>query len=638
MKINKLVVKGPLYQRTITFSDGLNIIRGEKTSGKSLVLSLIDYCLGKSQIPLRVQVELNNHTDIVFLEVCFGKEIYTISRSLKKDSSNFYVYYSQFLEISEFMPEKMDKKELQHFLMNKLGIIEYKRKKSKKKSQELIMETISFRDIFRYCYIHQHDLGTDNFLSNRDYNVKYKNPIAFEMIFGLVDNSQNDIQSQFVDIQNKINRLSKRRDGLVEYLEQRGNEKFISLIDKIENLEKEIANYNKRKTDLINQQSEAKKDIGDNADFVIVKNELRVIDEQIDQLRRKIKRNNRGIESNNLLLKDYLREKNDVKVTEEINYRLKIVEHKLTCPLCHSEIDNTETEESSTSNTEKIYKALLNDIDTKIGMLTKVIQTSERNNEENMQDLNYLTRKKEILRMAANEFAKDIDTPFLPELNSINVTINGLEKDREILLESRRVHKKIDEIDSEIDDNRVRLDSLKSKLAQIENNQSRKEEILSSLNKAYIKNLNDMKYDDLSGAYIDYKSYIPYFKDASVYEHQSGGLLECMQISYLDAIISSNEALKHPRFLMLDSISKYVGTLRASGEEISEEDVIKDPDVYQNIFQILVRLSSSTQIIVVENTPPAEMDQYVKYTFRNGPRGFIDLEKNEIDLTNSESD
>ncbi|MDT2614602.1 hypothetical protein [Enterococcus dongliensis] len=205
-------------------------------------------------------------------------------------------------------------------------------------------------------------------------------------------------------------------------------------------------------------------------------------------------------------------------------------------------------------------------------------------------------------------------------------------------MESRRVHKKIDEIDSEIDDNRVRLDSLKSKLAKIENNQSRKEEILSSLNKAYIKNLNDMKYDDLSGAYIDYKSYIPYFKDASVYEHQSGGLLECMQISYLDAIISSNEALKHPRFLMLDSISKYVGTLRASGEEISEEDVIKDPDVYQNIFQILVRLSSSTQIIVVENTPPAEMDQYVKYTFRNGPRGFIDLEKNEIDLTNSESD
>ena len=35
MKINKLIVRGPLYQRTLEFPDGLSIISGEKTSGKS---------------------------------------------------------------------------------------------------------------------------------------------------------------------------------------------------------------------------------------------------------------------------------------------------------------------------------------------------------------------------------------------------------------------------------------------------------------------------------------------------------------------------------------------------------------------------------------------------------------------------
>ena len=47
--ITKLILQGTAYKRTLRFKDGLNIISGDKTSGKSLVLSLIDYCLGKSK-------------------------------------------------------------------------------------------------------------------------------------------------------------------------------------------------------------------------------------------------------------------------------------------------------------------------------------------------------------------------------------------------------------------------------------------------------------------------------------------------------------------------------------------------------------------------------------------------------------
>lgn len=636
MIITKLIVRGPLYQRTLSFSEGLNIIRGEKTSGKSLVLSLIDYCLGKSSIPLNVQVELNQHTDTVFLEISFGQKNYTISRGLKKESSNFYVYYSSFQNIPDFMPEKMSKKELQSFLMDKIGVIEFKRKKNKQRSQELTTETISFRDIFRYCYVHQHDLGTDNFLSNKDNHLRYKNPIAFEMIFGLVDNSQNDVQTQIVEVQNLITQLIRRRDGLVEYLQQRGNEKFADLLDKINDFESQISKYNEHKAKLLDQQSEATKDIGENKAFVLIKNEIRKIDEQIDLLRREIKRNTRGIESNNLLLKDYLREKNDVKVTEDINYKLKISDHKLTCPLCHSEIENTFSEEAPKPDTEKLFKTLSNDLDSKISMVTKVIQTSETAIDKKEQELKYLNRKSEILRMAANEFSKDVQTPFLPELNSINVTINNLEKDKEILLESQRVHMKVGELDDRIEAANIRLDSLNSRMKDIENKQSRKNEILAKLNRTYVKNLREMKYDDLSGTYIDSKTYTPYFRDASVYEHQSGGLLECMQISYLDAIISSDQAIHHPNFLMLDSVSKYFGTLKSTNEESSVEDVINDPEVYRNIFQLFINLSLSAQIIIVENTPPEEMEEYVKYTFRNGARGFIDLEKNEFDLSDFE--
>lgn len=85
MIIKKLIVRGDSYQRTLEFSNELNIISGEKTSGKSLVLSLIDYCLGKtSRISLKVQTELEKYVDFIFLEIKIDEDIFTISRGIKK--------------------------------------------------------------------------------------------------------------------------------------------------------------------------------------------------------------------------------------------------------------------------------------------------------------------------------------------------------------------------------------------------------------------------------------------------------------------------------------------------------------------------------------------------------------------------
>lgn len=574
--------------------------------------------------------------DTVFLEVVFGKDIYTISRGLKKEKTNFYVYYSSYSEISEFMPKKMPKKEFLSFLMNKLGIMEFKRKKSKKNSQELTMETISFRDILRYSYVPQHDLGTHNFLSNNEANIRYKNPIAFEMIFDLVDNSQNDVQSKIVQEQNTILQFTKRRDGLMEYLEQRGNKKYIELLDKIDEFNEQIKKQNNRKQELLRKQEETTKSIPVTSDFVLLKKEIRKIDDTIDSLRRAISSTSRGIESNTLLLKDYLREKENIKITEAINYKLKISDHKLTCPLCHSEIENKFHKEEVKFESEKVYKSLLKDLENKISMVEKVISTSEKDIESKKEKIKNLERKNKILSMAAEEFSKDMKTPFLPELNSINITINNLEKDKEILIESQRVFKKVYEINDMIEAAKDRLASLNSKLEDFQNQQIKKEQVLKELNKKYVKNMKKMKYTDLSDTYIDSKSYIPYYRGGKVFEQQSGGLLECMQFSYLAAIISSKQAKNHPKLLMLDSVSKYFGILQSTNEEISEDDLINDPEVYRSIFNLFVNLSNNAQIIIVENTPPEEIEQYVKYTFRNGTHGFIDLEKNEFDLTEEE--
>lgn len=250
MKIQKLIVQGKAFKRTLDFSDQLTIISGEKTSGKSLVLSLIDYCLGKEKISLKVQTELAENVDFVFLEVRIKNEVFTISRGLKNNISNFFIYYCDFSKIEDFIPEKMDKKDLQSYLMKKLGAIEFKKTKNKVRSNELTTETISFRDIFRYCYVNQHDLGTHNFLSNHEPMKKYKNPISFEMIFDLIDFSQNDVQTEIVEVQNHITKNEKKKENLIGYLEQRNNENYVELIDQIDIYDEQIAELIQRKNTL----------------------------------------------------------------------------------------------------------------------------------------------------------------------------------------------------------------------------------------------------------------------------------------------------------------------------------------------------------------------------------------------------
>lgn len=94
MILRKLIVHGIEYRRTIHFNKDFTIISGEKTSGKSLILSLIDYCLGKkSKIDLTVQTELDAFCDQVFLELQIDDEILTLNRLLKEKQSKISIYF-----------------------------------------------------------------------------------------------------------------------------------------------------------------------------------------------------------------------------------------------------------------------------------------------------------------------------------------------------------------------------------------------------------------------------------------------------------------------------------------------------------------------------------------------------------------
>src|SRR5699024_1545004 len=242
------------------------------------------------------------------------------------------------------------------------------------------------------------------------------------------------------------------------YLNQRGNDDYSNLLNQIGNFDDQIDKLLQRKNKIVKRQNEENELVSSNRDYIILNSEINELDSEIEQIKSKIKDIQLGITSNELLLSDYHSELKDIKTTEEINYKLKINAHELTCPLCNAKVKKDLLKEPKKESSSNNFKHILKDIQNKIKMVNEVIITSKEKISELQGQISKKSRKKEILSLALSEFSKDIHTPFLPQLNSINVNINNLEKDREVLLESKRVFNKINELNNIVKKDRLQLD------------------------------------------------------------------------------------------------------------------------------------------------------------------------------------
>lgn len=649
MKLRKLIVQGVSYRRTIAFNEGFTIISGEKTSGKSLVLSLIDYSLGKSsKIDLKVQEELNYHCDDVFLEFIIHDNIVTFNRSLKTKVSNINIYFCPFDKIDGYTPKILTLNEAMKFLMTELNINEYKIIKHKNHSAQKTLEVVSFRDLFRYVYINQHALGTHDFLENKSIFKKNKNPHAFKLMFNLIEKDTASLKEEIVETQNNLADDQKMILGLSAYLKDKNAEDFSDLTSRAKTLTVDISMKKKSKEVIINN-SKSNKD-NENKMYIGLKNDLEELANTISNYRKDKGKIEISINSKRILINEYESEIIELDATLELNYKLTIPNQNLECPLCNSTVaTNSYTKLHPAQNPEKILLKIRKDLQSKIKLMSTLIIKDMKKIVEIDANILRLNKKENILKSAMIEFSKETDVPFLSELNSINTLVNQMTKELETVKESMRIHRKIDEKNLNIEKLIAKIKRLEEELKKLNINEETKEEIFSFLDSEYKGFMERFKYPIKDDTFIHQEHYIPFYAGSNVYAHESGGLLECMQLSYLAAILKSKDkgyAQGHPGILLLDSISKYVGTLRKDPNYISDtaetqqedsnlniskkENLINDPEVYEEFYKILIELSSSHQIILVENTPPEEFHSYEKYTFLSGENGFIDLKANEF--------
>lgn len=641
IKLNKLRVEGKTYRRTLDFHEGLNIISGDIYSGKSLVLRLIDFIFGKGEIRLNVQKALDKYCDKVLLEIEIDSKIYTICRKLKKLKSKFYLYYCEMNLIAEYTPKVMEQKEYSILLMDMLDIPKYKLLRHKKRSQDKELESISIRDILRYVYVDQHDLGTHNFLKKNEREKYRKNKYTFDIMMNLVEEDTEGVKESLADIINEINANSKMIQGLMAFLKE-GNFEEKEMIEKEKNAaEEEIFSYTQQKLAIINKiknNKPVKNPISEK--LFNDKNQYLKINQDI---KNKIEDIKLELNARNQLLRAYENELKELSVTKEVNYRLETINHINKCPLCKNNVENCIEPQSE----ELVFEGLQKELEHKTKMLKSLIDSLEDRAEELRVDHNYYANK--ILKInnvldkynSSNENSSE-HLSYIEELEAINRLIFKLTEEVQKYQEALKVHNKIEEKEQINIKKEKRKEELEKKVDGLIKDNAYRQDILKKLNDNYILFLEKLGYNITSeDTYINENDYIPYYNGANVYEHDSGGVLVCVQIAYLGAILvtaCTEEKLKHPNFLMLDTIGKYLGSYKSIYVSDNEEVEVMDEKTYKELYVVLKVISEHTQIILVDNTPPTQEGKYIRYIFKNksnsreaiSEEGLIDLSKNEL--------
>ncbi len=223
--INQLVVVGIRKNYTVNFNPGVNIIYGDSATGKSSILNLIDYLLGAKKF--NSYPEIDAVARYAALDVELNNVRYTIKRDIFDAEKTIEVYQCSFNEIEEYPCKKYtprfkqisDYEFFSEFIFNALNLTNIKIKDSPSKDDSNLSR-LSFRDIIKYCYIDQDDLGSKRFLDRGDYVLEAKNTQVFKYIFNALDSQISELDQEISLKTKEKSVIEKKYQSVSEFLRE----------------------------------------------------------------------------------------------------------------------------------------------------------------------------------------------------------------------------------------------------------------------------------------------------------------------------------------------------------------------------------------------------------------------------------
>jgi len=600
--IHSLTLIGYRKNYIVEFKSGLNFITGPIATGKSSILEFINYALGSKEHKDYLEVK-SSCTDVeLIIEISNIK--YKIVRPLFFFDRPFKVYtwdlneqgFTEDFEIYEVSSPRNDNS-LSNFLLSKLNVPEI----------SIANQAFSFRDLFKYCYVNQSSIDSEDLLNEKYFASNFKRKPTLEIIL----NSLNELLHQLKELRKQkkedLNKFHERRNSIIDFLSS------VDLDKKPNNIIDEKNKLIIRKEEVTNELNEIKQNSKVKDDYtksleaqIFIYNrdinKLRNIHQEIFDYNNKLillrnQYSNESVKYDYLLMAQGKIQNLEFETCPSCNAELRTSEFG-KCALCGNELTDLESEEIAALNLEKKR------LSSKTKELIEFIEKQHHELKEVSKEIEILVKKRAKSEEKLNTAQQVFISPLIAKIEELNRELGEIDKQIENVDATNKVQLELAEISNEIRIAELRFEDLVKQIVDLENEDVNFDLIIKQLSKTFYNTLKSFDFPKLSDAYIDEKNYLPYVRNVKYDNLGSGGAVTLITIGYFISILKTCMQLKktyHPGLLMLDTIGKNLG----SAENNTDEDEFRDHKIFRLMVKHLSDFANQNrdkvQLILINN-------------------------------------
>lgn len=628
----------------VPFKSGLNIIYGDSATGKSSILECINYLFGSSKLVFDDEIE--SAVTYVMMQLTLSGSTYVIKRDIFDAAANVEVYASSLESFDGIFPKRFSATYskagpdgfLSDFYLSALGMPVVSMRQAPTKEDSALVR-LSFRDVFKFCYLKQDDVGAKTLLGDGSFSG-VKNKETFKYIFNLLDTAITDLQadlSEAVADQRKIQDTYKVVSDFLRMVE------FKTEYD-LDDAKRE-AEY---------RQNLANKELARVNNAITSNNEgYAALKDVLATITILIKDSEEAIQTSDRLIEQYVRLKNDyqadVQKLKAIRTSKQLIGNHdviFSCPLCDSQVDIKHIKGSFDITEMDHVSHEINSITRRMKDAEQLAQRERSKRAQVLADLGPLREEQIRARSMLDEEMATAITPYLAERDAWSLELARTEEEIASIERNLKIRNQQKAIFKELDSAEDRISKLKESLAELQRKAPSISEILGEIGDLLASYLRNVQISDIRDVRISDRTFLPVLRNRDYRDTTSGGLRTILSIGHFLSILacSAGRPSNHPGLLMIDTVGKYLGKTDTKYSETDTKEDQKegtsDPRKYMNIYRAMFALSEHVetksgrvQIIVVDNDLPASVEAtspsaiaaYFRIDGRDGTsRGLID--------------
>lgn len=641
LKVNFLVLVGLYKDYIVPFETGLNIIYGDSDTGKSSILNLIDYCLGSTGIDY--YDELIHRGKHCLLEVELKGIVYTIKRDIFNPKGYVEVYPSKYQDIDVAFPKYYSAPSspqtapdglFSTFLLEAMNLPVTKIKEAPSKEISKIV-ALSFRDIFKYCYLDQDKIGSKKIFGD-NWAVITKLKETFKFMYNVLDNQILELDSRISEMVIEKNALTSKNTSVASFLKETEVDSLSDLKNKKEAFENELDEVLRFIKEIDNAIVHGSPEL-DSLRITVNGEEkrIRVLQEKLDIKEQEIKQNI-------ALRNEYT---NDIRkmnaAIEVISKFPKMEDKKLDCPVCDTVVPVSKLKEYFIDSSPESIKGELNALRRRLRDLITIYESLKSGQSFNEEELKKKMVYLDEIKVLLDKQTVEIISPYLSKRDAYSYRAGTLKSDIKNIQHFYKIRLQQSINDAEIVEIERNLTELRESLVRLKENAPSLTGIFAELGQSVSDILNYVKIKNATNISISPKTYLPIIRNKEYENITSGGVRTISSFAYFLSLMiyATKHPVNYPSFLMVDTIAKYLG--KTKERDLSEtnlsEDIqegMTDGRKYENIYKYLLTLNKfkdSFQLIVVDNDIPDGMidnlQPYIRKHFSNtegADVGFID--------------